>query len=340
MRHVFTRAIQAAVFGVVAVAGSAYAQDITGAGATFPAPLYSKWAAEYKKTSGVSVNYQSIGSGGGIKQIQAKTVTFGATDSPLKPEELEKTGLVQFPTVIGGVVPIVNLDGIKGGDLALDGDTLAKIYLGQIKTWNDPAIVKLNPNAKLPSSAIVTVQRSDGSGTTFIFVDYLSKVSSDFKTKVGVGTSVSWPGGIGAKGNEGVAAQVKQTVGSIGYVEYAYAKQNTLSYTKMVNAGGKIVSPERDTFQAAAASVKWETTPGYYAILTNQQGDKAWPISGATFILMQKQPTDAKASAEAVKFFTWAYANGDKMADDLAYIPMPENAVKAIATTLANDIKS
>jgi phosphate transport system substrate-binding protein len=340
MRHVFTRAIQAAVVGVAAFTGSAYAQEITGAGATFPAPLYSKWAAEYKKATGATVNYQSIGSGAGIKQIQAKTVTFGATDAPLKPEDLEKSSLVQFPTVIGGVVPIVNLDGVKAGDITLDGPTLAKIYLGEIKTWNDPAIAKLNPSAKLPATAIVTVQRSDGSGTNFLFTDYLSKVSADFKSKVGANTAVSWPVGVGAKGNEGIAAQVKQTVGAIGYVEYIYAKQNKLAYTKLVNAAGKAVTPEKNAFQAAAGSVKWESTPGYYAILTNQGGDATWPITGATFILMQKQPTDAKASAEAVKFFRWAYKDGDKFADELDYIPMPDSAVKAIENTLSSDIKS
>jgi len=338
MRHVFVRAIQSVAASAILLTGAAYAQDITGAGASFPAPLYGKWADVYKTKTGVALNYQSIGSGGGIKQIEAKTVTFGATDSPLKPEDLTKNGLAQFPTVIGGVVAVVNLEGIKANELTLDGETLAKIYLGKIKTWNDPAIVKLNPSVKLPGMAIATVHRADGSGTNFIFTDYLSKVSPDFKSDVGASTSVEWPAGVGQKGNEGVSAQVKQTQGAIGYVEYYYAEQNKLTYTKLVNSAGKTVAPEPSSFQAAAADVKWESAPGMYVILTNQQGDNTWPISGATFILMQKNPTDAKASAEALKFFDWAYTSGDRIAKDLYYVPLPDGVKQIVREVWKKDI--
>jgi phosphate transport system substrate-binding protein len=318
---------------------AAVAIDISGAGATFPYPIYAKWADAYKKETGSGLNYQSIGSGGGIKQIQAKTVTFGASDMPLKAEELSKGGLIQFPTVMGGVVPVVNLEGIKPGDLTLDGPTLAKIFLGEVKAWNDPAIAKLNPNAKLPSQAIAVVHRSDGSGTTFIFTDYLSKVSADWKSKVGANTAVEWPGGIGAKGNEGVANNVAQTKGSIGYVEYAYAKQNKLTFTKLVNKDGKAVDPTAASFTAAAGSADWVGTPGFGVILTNEAGAGSWPIAGATFILMHKQPQDPAASAEALKFFAWAYTKGDKMAEDLDYVPMPDNVVTAIQKVWASEIK-
>jgi phosphate transport system substrate-binding protein len=318
---------------------TALALDISGAGATFPYPIYAKWADTYKKETGNGLNYQSIGSGGGIKQIQAKTVTFGASDMPLKAEDLSKGGLIQFPTVLGGVVPVVNLEGTKPGDLTLDGPTLAKIFLGEVKTWNDPAIAKLNPNAKLPSQAIAIVHRSDGSGTTFIFTDYLSKVSGDWKSKVGANTAVEWPAGIGAKGNEGVANNVAQTKGSIGYVEYAYAKQNKLTFTKLTNKAGKAVDPSADSFQAAAASADWVGTPGFAVILTDEAGAGAWPIAGATFILMHKQPQDTAAATEALKFFAWAYSNGGKMAQDLDYVPMPQNVVTAIQKVWANDIK-
>ncbi len=302
------------------VAGSlmpAAALDISGAGATFPYPIYAKWADAYKKETGIGLNYQSIGSGGGIKQIQNKTVTFGASDMPLAPDQLNKDDLIQFPTVIGGDVPVVNLEGIKPGELKLDGPTLARIYLGEIKTWNDPAIAKLNPNAKLPSQAIVVVHRSDGSGTTFIWTDYLSKVSADWKKNVGANTSVEWPVGIGAKGNEGVANNVQNTKGSIGYVEYAYAKQNKLTTVNMINKDGKTVEPSSAAFQAAAASAKWDKADGFHVILTEQPGAASWPIAGATFILIHKQPKDPVAAAEALKFFAWAYAKGDKMAEDL-----------------------
>jgi phosphate transport system substrate-binding protein len=317
----------------------AAALDISGAGATFPYPIYAKWADAYKKETGVGMNYQSIGSGGGIKQIQNKTVTFGASDMPLKPEDVKKMGLVQFPTVIGGDIPVVNLEGIKSGDLRLDGDTLAKIFLGQITKWDDPAIKKLNPNAKLPSQAIVVVHRSDGSGTTFIWTGYLSKVSPDWKSKVGANTSVEWPAGIGAKGNEGVANNVANTQGSIGYVEYAYAKQNNMTTVDMINKDGKTVAPSAAAFQAAAANADWEKADSFYVILTDQPGATTWPIAGATFILIYQQPQDPIAAAEALKFFSWAYAKGDKMAEDLDYVPMPDPVVNAIQKVWGNQIK-
>jgi len=329
----------AAAIAVATTPLAALALDISGAGATFPYPIYAKWADTYKKETNVGLNYQSIGSGGGIKQIQAKTVTFGASDMPLKAEELTKGGLIQFPTVIGGDVPVANLDGIKPGDLKLDGPTLAKIFLGEIKTWNDPAIAKLNPSAKLPSQAIVVVHRSDGSGTTFIWTDYLSKVSADWKSKVGASTAVEWPVGIGAKGNEGVANNVSNTKGSIGYVEYAYAKQNKMTTLSMINKDGKTVAPNADAFQAAAGSANWEGTPGFGVVLTDQPGATSWPIAGATFILIHKQPADPAAAAEALKFFSWAYAKGDKMAQDLDYVPMPDKVVDAIQKVWANEIK-
>ena len=318
---------------------TAAALDISGAGATFPYPIYAKWADTYKKETGVGLNYQSIGSGGGIKQIQAKTVTFGASDAPLKGEDLEKGGLVQFPMVMGGIVPVVNLDGVAPGELVIDGPTLAKIFLGEIKTWDDPAIKKLNPNAKLPSQAIVVVHRSDGSGTTFNFAYYLAEISPDWKSKVGFNTSVEWPVGIGAKGNEGVANNVGQTKGSIGYVEYAYAKQNKLTYTKMVNKDGKTVSPVSATFQAAAANANWNSVPGYGVILANQTGPESWPMTAATWILIHKQPQDPVAAAEALKFFAWAYDKGAKMADELDYIAMPTNVAASVKGTWAKEIK-
>jgi len=327
--------------GVIAAAAiaPALAVDISGAGATFPYPIYAKWADAYKKETGAGLNYQSIGSGGGIKQIQAKTVTFGATDMPLKADELKKAGLVQFPTVLGGVVPVVNIEGMKQGDVTLDGPTLARIFMGEIKTWNDPAIIKLNPSAKLPAQPIVVVHRSDGSGTTFIWTDYLSKVSPEWKSKVGVNTAVEWPVGLGAKGNEGVANNVAQTKGSIGYVEYAYAKQNKLNYSKMINKDGKSVAPTSESFQAAAASADWTGTPGFGVILTDEPGAGSWPISGATFILIHKQPQDPAAAAEALKFFAWAYAKGGKMAEDLDYVPLPAKVVAAVQKVWASDIK-
>lgn len=316
------------------------AADISGAGATFPYPIYAKWADAYKKETGVGLNYQSIGSGGGIKQIQNKTVTFGATDAPLSGADLDKWGLAQFPAVMGGIVPVVNLEGIKPGELTIDGPTLAKIFLGEIKTWNDPALAKLNPNAKLPSQPIVVVHRSDGSGTTFNFVYYLADVSADWKSKVGVNTAVEWPVGIGAKGNEGVANNVANTKGAIGYVEYAYAKQNKLTHTSMTNKDGKTVQPSSETFQAAAANADWKSRPGFGVILANEPGDKSWPMTAATWILVYKQPADAAATSDALKFFSWAYKNGAKMADDLDYVPMPAGVVKEIEGYLTAEVKA
>lgn len=309
---------------------TAQAANVSGAGATFPYPIYGKWADAYKKETGIGLNYQSIGSGGGIKQIKAKTITFGATDAPLSGEELDATSLIQFPMVMGGIVPVINVEGIKSGELMLDGPTLAKIYLGEIAKWDDEAIKKLNPDVKLPSMAIAVVHRSDGSGTTYNFTNYLSKVSSDFKEKVGTEKAVEWPVGIGAKGNEGVANNVARTRGSIGYVEYAYAKQNGLTYANMMNKDGKVVSPEMEAFQAAAAGADWRGTPGFAVILTDQPGADSWPITAATFILMYKVPTDTAASAEALKFFDWAYSNGDAMAEELDYIPMPDDVVDLV----------
>jgi phosphate transport system substrate-binding protein len=336
----FVKTVVAA--GLVAASTSAFAADITGAGATFPFPIYSKWADAYKKETGNGLNYQSIGSGGGIKQIQAKTVTFGATDMPLKADQLEKDGLVQWPMVMGAIVPVVNLEGVKPGDMVFDGETLANIYLGKITKWDDPAIKKLNPNVKLPSEAITVVRRSDGSGTTFNFTDYLSKVSADWKSKVGSGTAVEWPTGVGAKGNEGVSGNISQTKNSIGYVEYAYAKQNKLTYTKMINKAGKTVEPTIDAFKAAASNADWASVSGsgYYLILTDQPGEKSWPIAASTFILMHKEPADKAASAEALKFFKWAFEHGGKAAEELDYIPMPDSVVKLIEKTWSADIKS
>jgi phosphate transport system substrate-binding protein len=324
---------------VAATALPAAAADISGAGATFPYPVYAKWADAYKKETGVGLNYQSIGSGGGIKQIVARTVTFGATDAPLKGEDLEKNGLVQFPMVMGGIVPVLNVEGLKPGELVLDGPTLAAIFLGNVKSWDDPVIKKLNPNVTLPAQAIAVVHRSDGSGTTFNFTYYLSQVSPDWKSQIGTATSVEWTVGIGAKGNEGVSNNVSQTRGSIGYVEYAYALQNKLVYTKMVNKDGKTVTPTSDAFQAAAANADWNSVPGYGVILANQAGPTSWPMTAATFILIPKQPNDPVAAGEALKFFAWAYAKGDKMAEELDYVPMPKKVVGEIEKVWAKEIK-
>ena len=318
----------------------AQAADISGAGATFPFPIYAKWADAYKKETGNGLNYQSIGSGAGIKQIQAKTVTFGASDAPLTAEELKKAGLVQWPMVMGGIVPVVNLEGVKPGELVLDGPTLANIFLGKIKKWDDAAIKKLNPSLTLPSASITVVRRSDGSGTTFNFTDYLSKVSPDWQKDVGAAASVEWPVGVGAKGNDGVAGNVGQTKNAIGYVEYAYAKQNKLTHADLVNKAGKRVSPTLTAFQAAAANADWAKAEGYYVILTDQAGDQSWPLTAATFILMHAEPQDKAATTEALKFFGWAFAKGDKMAEELDYIPMPDSVVKLIEATWAKDIKN
>ena len=327
--------IIAAGFALAASLTSAMAADISGAGASFPTPIYAKWADAYKKQTGIGLNYQSIGSGGGIKQIQAKTVTFGATDAPLSGADLEKWGLVQFPMVMGGIVPVVNIDGINPAQMVLDGETLANIYLGKITKWDDAALKALNPSLKLPSSAIIVIRRSDGSGTTYNFAHYLAKVSEDWKKNVGVSTALEWPVGIGAKGNEGVANNVMQANGSIGYVEFAYAKQNGLAYTKMVNASGKTVTPSLASFQAGAVSADWNSEPGFAVILSNPAGATAWPMTASTWILMYREAQDAEASAIAVKFFKWAYASGDKMAMDLDYVPMPDNVVNSVSKVLA-----
>jgi phosphate transport system substrate-binding protein len=323
----FHKAIAAAALGAIATLASA--QEVTGAGATFPAPVYSKWADAYNKATSIRINYQSVGSGAGIKQITAKTVDFGASDMPLTDEQLAKDGLVQFPTVIGGVVPVVNIAGVAPGQLKLTGEVLAGIYLGKIAKWNDSHITALNPGVKLPDAPIATVQRSDGSGTTFIFTNYLSKVSPEWKSAAGEGTAVKWPNpnGTGGKGNEGVSQYVKQLPNSIGYVEYAYAKQNKMSYVQLKNKDGHFVSPDDVNFKAAAAGADWSKT--FYQILTEQAGKDTWPISGATFILLHKTQDKPAQGAAALKFFDWSYANGDKAATDLDYVPLPD-AVKAL----------
>jgi phosphate transport system substrate-binding protein len=315
------------------VVGVAQAADISGAGATFPYPIYAKWAEAYKAKAGVSMNYQSIGSGGGIKQIQAKTVDFGASDAPLKPDELEKSGLVQFPMIMGGIVPVVNVKGIEPGQLKLTGSLVADIYLGKITKWNDKALTALNPSLKLPDQAIAPVYRSDGSGTTFNFTDYLAKVSPEWKDKIGVNASVQFPVGLGGKGNEGVAAFTSRTDGAIGYVEYAYAKQNKLTYASMQNKDGNFVQPTIASFQAAAANADWTKAPGYYLILTDQPGKDSWPITASSFILMYKKQDKPEVAKSALEFFKWSYENGQKMAEDLDYIPMPDSVVKLVETT-------
>jgi phosphate transport system substrate-binding protein len=327
------RVVLLAVAGLAAMGATATAATISGAGATFPFPIYSKWSAAYRTATGNALNYQSIGSGGGIKQIQSKTVTFGATDMPLSTMDLQKSGLIQFPTVIGGVVPVVNLRGIAPGAIALDGPTLAAIYLGKIANWSDPAIKKLNPQVSLPNQPIITVHRSDASGTTFIFTNYLAKVSPEWKESAGNAVAVEWPVGIGAKGNEGVAGNVAQTSGSIGYVEYAYAKQNKLGFTRLVNRDGKAVSPVATSFAAAAAGASWDQANGFGTILTDQPGADSWPIAGATFILVPKQPRDSAATNEALKFFQWAFKNGDQMAGDLDFVAFPEPVKQKIVAS-------
>ncbi|NML86837.1 phosphate ABC transporter substrate-binding protein PstS [Polaromonas sp.] len=312
------------------------AQDVTGAGASFPAPLYSKWAADYNKATGVKINYQSVGSGAGLRQIEAKTVDFGASDAPLKDEELAKKGLMQFPTVVGGVVPVVNIKGIASGQLKLNGQILGDIYLGKITKWTDPAIKALNPTLPLPDAAIAPVRRADGSGTSFIFTNYLSKSNVEWKTKVGEGTAVNWPVGAGGKGNEGVAAFVSRLPNSIGYVEYAYVKQNKMAFAQLKNAAGNFVSPDDAGFKAAAAGADW--TKSFYQILTEQPGKDSWPITGATFILMQKTQDKPAQAAASLKFFEWAYKNGDKTANDLDYVPMPAT-VKTIVEKAWGEIK-
>jgi phosphate transport system substrate-binding protein len=325
------KALMGAVAGL-AFATAAMAADITGAGSSFVFPIVAKWAATYKGVSGNGLNYQSIGSGGGIAQIKAKTVTFGATDKPLSSKELSAAGLTQFPVVIGGIVPVVNVPGIKPGQLTLDGPTLALIFQGKVSRWDDAAIKKLNPGVNLPSKAISVVHRSDGSGTTFQFSTYLSRISSDWKANVGADTAIDWPTGIGAKGNEGVAGNVAQISGAIGYVEYAYAKQNHLAYTKMINKAGQAVEPTVETFRTAAASADWAGAAknDFYILFLDQPGAQAWPITATTFVLVYKNPPDQKATQDALKFFQWGFEKGDQLALGLDYVPLPDNAVKAI----------
>lgn len=329
-----------ATIATLLMATIAIAADVTGAGATFPYPIYAKWAEAYKKETGVRINYQSIGSGGGIKQIKAKTVDFGASDKPLTVQELEKEGLIQFPTVVGGVVPVINLDGVKDSEVRLTGAVLADIFLGKIKQWNDPAIVNLNPRITLPASNITVVHRADGSGTTFLFTDYLSKVSPEWKQKVGADASVAWPIGTGGKGNEGVANFVKQIKNSIGYVEVAYVKQSKMNYVQLQNLDGVYVKPTENSLQASAVNTQWDQAPGFYEILTNKSGQDSWPITGATFVLMHKSQINPVQAMEVLKFFAWAYAKGDEMALELDYIPLPDSAVKLIEASWGANLKT
>ncbi|HYR01628.1 MAG TPA: phosphate ABC transporter substrate-binding protein PstS [Casimicrobiaceae bacterium] len=329
MRNVLPAAFVAAAtlaFGL----STASAVDITGAGATFPFPIYAKWAEAYKQRTGIGMNYQSIGSGGGIAQIKAKTVDFGASDMPLKPEDLQAAGLMQFPAIIGGVVPVVNLEGVTPGAIRFTGPVLADIYLGKIKSWNDKAIAELNPALKLPAEPITVVRRSDGSGTTFLWTDYLSKVSPDWKDKVGSSTAVAWPEGVGGKGNEGVAAYVQRIKGSIGYVEYAYAKKNRMSHGSIRNRDGQFVQPDDAAFQAAAAGADWKNAPGFGAILTNQPGKASWPVTGASFILLHVKQDKPQNAVEVMKFYDWSFKNGQKMAEELDYVPLPPALVAQI----------
>ena len=309
---------------------SVQAAEFTGAGATFPFPIYSKWAEAYKASTGIGLNYQSIGSGGGMRQIKAKTVDFGASDQPMKVEELEKEGIVQFLAIIGGVVPVFNLDGIQAGQLKFTAELISAIHLGKITKWNDKAIAAVNPDVKLPDVAITVVHRADGSGTTFLWTDYLSKANAEFKDKVGTGNAVKWPTGVGGKGNEGVAANVQRVKGAFGYVEYAYAKRNKIPYGQMKNRDGEFVMPDDETFKAAAASADWANTPGMGVLLTNQPGKQSWPATGASFILMHKTQADALTGRAVLKFFDWAYKNGGQMATELEYVPIPAPVVKQI----------
>jgi len=318
----------------------ATAAEITGAGATFPFPVYSKWAEAYKKETGTSLNYQSIGSGGGIKQILAKTVDFGATDAPMKGEDLEKNGLLQFPTVMGAVVPVINVQGIEPGKLKLTGTVLADMFQGKIVKWNDAKIAQLNPDLKLPDANITPIYRSDSSGTTSVFTTYLSQVSESWKSGLGAGTTINWPAGQGGKGNEGVAAAVKQVPNAIGYVEYAYAKQNNIPFALIQNKAGKYPQPDNKSFQAAAANANWSSAPGFGISLTNQPGDEAWPITNPTFILVHKTTDKPEQTAEALKFFDWAYKNGDQLATDLDYVPLPDNVVGQVQAAWTKEIKS
>lgn len=321
-------------------AGTAFASDITGAGATFPYPVYAKWAEAYKAQTGVGLNYQSIGSGGGIKQIKAKTVNFGATDAPMTANELGMAGLTQFPTVIGGVVPVINVEGIAPGQLKLTGATLSSIYLGKITKWNDSKIAADNAGVTLPNVDIKVVHRADGSGTTYIFTSYLTEVSSEWRGGIGAAAAVQWPVGMGGKGNEGVASNVKSIKNSIGYVEYAYALQNKMTYVQLKNRDGQFVKPEDTNFKAAAANANWKAEEGFYQILVNEPGKESWPITGATFILMHTDQANAESAKEVLKFFDWSYNNGGKMASDLDYVPLPENVVKLIRDSWKANIKA
>lgn len=335
----FLKTVAAGLMGLgLALAGTAAAQTISGAGATFPYPIYAKWAASYQQVEGVRLNYQSIGSGGGIAQIKAGTVTFGATDAPLSGEDLDEAGLVQWPMIMGGLVPIVNIDGVEPGEMVLDGDVLAGIYLGKIRKWNDPKIAALNPDLDLPKRAIAVIHRSDGSGTTYNFTYYLSEVSPDWKAEVGTAKAVAWPTGLGAKGNEGIAGNVRQTANAIGYVEYAYAEQNAMTHARMINKDGKTVAPTSESFAAAAANAEWTTTPGYAVILANQPGETSWPMTAASFILMPEHPKNTDAAAAALGFFDWCFENGAEMADELHYVPMPDNVVGEIRAMWAEAI--
>ncbi len=335
----FIKISAAALTAAVAFTSQAMAADVTGAGASFVYPVMSKWSSDYAKATGKKVNYQSIGSGGGIAQIKAGTVDFGSSDAPLKPSELEQFGLIQFPSVIGGVVPVVNLPGVASGAMKFDGALLADIFAGKVKTWNDPRIVELNGGVKLPNSKIMVVHRSDASGTTFNFTNYLSKVNGDWKAKYGEGTSVKWATGIGGKGNEGVAAYVKQIKGAIGYVELSYALQNKLTYTRMKNASGNFVNPSDDTFQAAAANADWASSKDFYLVMTNARGEKSWPITATNFILMHKNPKNAATAKNAKDFFTWVYANGDAQAKALDYVPLPNSLVQQIKSYWSAEVK-
>lgn len=328
-----------AAVGVAATFSVAHAADITGAGATFPYPIYAKWAEAYKKATGNGLNYQSIGSGGGVKQIKAKTVDFGASDMPLKLEELDAEGLMQFPAIIGGVVPVVNIEGIAPGKLKMTGDLLAGIYMGKITKWNAAEIVAINPGVKLPAEDITVVHRSDGSGTTFLWTDFLSKVNAEFKTAVGSSTAVKWPVGLGGKGNEGVAANVQRIKNSIGYVEYAYVKKNKMTYTTLKNADGQFAEPDDENFKAAAAGADWNKAPGMYLVLTNQPGKITWPITGASFILMHKTQADSVKGKEVLKFFDWSFKNGGAMAAELEYVSLPAPVVKLIEESWKAKIK-
>ncbi|MCE3264689.1 MAG: pstS [Pseudoduganella sp.] len=323
----------------MAFSTTALAADMTGAGATFPYPIYAKWAEAYKASTGNGLNYQSVGSGAGIKQIKAKTVDFGASDMPLKAEDLDADGLMQFPAIMGGVVTVVNLDGIAPGQLKLTGQVVADIYLGKITEWNSPAIAALNPGVKLPATEITVVYRADGSGTSFLFTDYLSKVNPEFKTKVGAGTALKWPTGVGGKGNDGVAANVQRIKGAIGYVEWAYAKKNKIAHTQLKNKDGNFVQPDDDNFKAAAANAEWTKTPGFGVVLTDQAGKTSWPITGVSFILMHKQQADANKGREVVKFFDWAFKNGDAAATELDYVPLPDSVVKQVQSSWKANLK-